>query len=149
MAFSSTNRRSTKRDKQFVESDEKMSLTKNQSLVLEKLADAKHPLGAYSLLNALRDNGFKAPLQVYRALEQLAELGLVHRLESLNAWTVCCKNEHKDPPVFAICDDCGNVTEYFDEQLVQGIASLSQRKGFVAERSIIEIHGLCDACGTG
>jgi len=123
-------------------------LTKNQSLVLEALTGAAQPLGAYALLDELRDHGFKAPPQVYRALDQLIGLGLVHRLESLNAWTICCGNHHKDTPVFAICDDCGTVTEHFDTQLSLGISSLSKRNGFVPDRSIIEIHGQCDKCGS-
>jgi Fur family zinc uptake transcriptional regulator len=56
------------------------SLTRNQSLVLKTLSDADQPLGAYELLNRLQPSGFKAPLQVYRALDQLVEKGLVHRL---------------------------------------------------------------------
>lgn len=125
----------------------KPQLTRNQSLVLEALASAGQPLGAYSLLDALRDHGFKAPLQVYRALDQLIEQGLVHRLESLNAWTACCGNHHKETPVFAICNDCGGVSEHFDQQLSHGITSLSARSGFMPDRSIIEIHGQCNKCG--
>lgn len=125
------------------------NLTKNQRLVMEALAGASQPLGAYALLDELREHGLKAPLQVYRALDQLIELRLVHRLESLNAWTVCCDNHHKETPVFAICNDCGIVTEYFDEQLSNDISELSERSGFVPERSVIEIHGQCDKCGLG
>lgn len=122
-------------------------LTKNQSLVFEALARAEQPLGAYALLDDLRNHGFKAPLQVYRALDQLAEKGLVHRLESLNAWTVCCEHHHEDSPVFVICNDCGIVTEHFDKQLIRRITNLSERSGFVPDRSVIEIHGQCDDCG--
>ena len=125
------------------------NLMKNQRLVMEALAGASQPLGAYALLDELREHGLKAPLQVYRALDQLIELRLVHRLESLNAWTVCCDNHHKETPVFAICNDCGIVTEYFDEQLSNDISQLSERSGFVPERSVIEIHGQCDKCGLG
>ncbi|HSO47903.1 MAG TPA: transcriptional repressor, partial [Rhizobiaceae bacterium] len=56
-------------------------LTKNQSLVMGALARSDGPLSAYTILDQLRDNGFRAPLQVYRALEKLVEFGLVHRLE--------------------------------------------------------------------
>ena len=56
----------------------KAKLTKNQSLVFEAMLQAGQPMGAYALLDQLRDHGFKAPLQIYRALDQLAELGFVH-----------------------------------------------------------------------
>ena len=67
------------------------SLTKNQTLVLDCLKQAQQPLGAYTLLNNLQGKGVKAPLQVYRALTQLAEKGLVHKIESLNSWTLVVK----------------------------------------------------------
>ena len=124
----------------------KQILTKNQSLVLEALRKAKHPVGAYELLDQLREHGLRAPLQIYRTLDQLIELKIVHRLESLNAWTLCCDAEHDFTPVFAICNDCGIVKEYFDETLSSNIANISKQSGFVADRSIIEIHGRCDQC---
>ena len=124
----------------------KQLLTKNQSFVLEALRKAKHPVGAYELLDQLREHGLRAPLQIYRTLDQLIELKIVHRLESLNAWTLCCDAEHDSTPVFAICNDCGSVKEYFDETLSSNIANISKQSGFVADRSIIEIHGRCYQC---
>ncbi len=127
--------------------DVKTKLTKNQALVLKVLSNASQPLGAYAILDKLRRHGFKAPLTVYRALEQLAGQGLVHKLESLNSWTTCCGEHQANPPVFEICNDCGNVTEQFDRELIKNLNSMSQRSGFIPDRSIIEIHGKCDDCG--
>ena len=128
--------------------DVKTKLTKNQALVLNVLTKASQPLGAYAILAELRSYGFKAPLTVYRALDQLAGMGLVHKLESLNSWTSCCGNHHANPPVFEICNDCGNVTEHFDKELLKNLSNVSERSGFIPDRSIIEIHGRCDDCGT-
>jgi Fur family zinc uptake transcriptional regulator len=128
--------------------DAKLRLTKNQALVLKVLTNASQPLGAYAILDKLRSHGFKAPLTVYRALEQLAGQGLVHKLESLDSWTTCCGEHQANPPVFEICNDCGNVTEQFDRELVKNLSSMSERSGFIPDRSIIEIHGRCDDCGT-
>ena len=128
--------------------DVKPRLTKNQTLVLKVLTNAPQPLGAYAILDKLRSHGFKAPLTVYRALEQLAGQGLVHKLESLDSWTTCCGEHQANPPVFEICNDCGNVSEQFDRELVKNLSSMSERSGFIPDRSIIEIHGRCDDCGT-
>ena len=128
--------------------DVKTKLTKNQALVLNVLTKASQPLGAYAILAELRSYGFKAPLTVYRALDQLAGMGLVHKLESLNSWTSCCGDHHANPPVFEICNDCGNVTEHFDKELIKNLSNVSERSGFIPDRSIIEIHGRCDDCGT-
>ena len=128
--------------------DGKTRLTKNQALVLKILTKASQPLGAYAILDKLRSHGFNAPLTVYRALEQLAGQGLVHKIESLNSWTTCCGDHHANSPVFEICNDCGVVTEQFDRELVKSLNSMSERSGFIPDRSIIEIHGRCDDCGT-
>ena len=128
--------------------DVKTKLTKNQALVLNVLTKASQPLGAYAILDELRSYGFKAPLTVYRALDQLAGIGLVHKLESLNSWTSCCSDHHANSPVFEICNDCGNVTEHFDKELLKNLSNVSERSGFIPDRSIIEIHGRCDDCGT-
>ena len=128
--------------------DVRTKLTKNQALVLKVLSNASQPLGAYAILDKLRSHGFKAPLTVYRALDQLAGQGLVHKIESLNSWTSCCGEHQANPPVFEICNDCGNVTEQFDRELVKSLSGMSERSGFIPDRSIIEIHGRCDDCGS-
>ncbi|KEG20347.1 hypothetical protein H710_00424 [Bartonella bacilliformis Ver097] len=46
-------------------------LTHNQMLVFNLLQTEKAPLSAYEILDRLREKGLRAPLQVYRALEQL------------------------------------------------------------------------------
>ena len=94
-------------------------LTKNQTLVFGALSEADGPLSAYSILDQLRDEGFRAPLQVYRALEKLLEFGMVHRLESLNAFIACSHPECESHGTiaFAICETCGNVAEFADDAI--------------------------------
>ena len=114
--------------------------------VLGYLKEQKRPLSAYEILEGLRTDGVTASTTIYRALEKLLGEGLVHRIESLNAWTICCGSHNGKMPVFAICDGCGNVTEYIDEDFTHSIASLSQRIGFSTKHSVLEIHGRCSDC---
>src|SRR5665647_1791430 len=86
-------------------------LTRNQHLVLDALTGAEAPLSAYGILDQVRAEGIRAPLQVYRALEKLQQMGLAHRLESLNAF-IACAHAHDHPggiTAFAICEGCGRV----------------------------------------
>lgn len=117
--------------------------------VLSYLRGCDRPLSAYEILEGLRADGVSASTTVYRALEKLLEAGKVHRIESLNAWTVCCGSHDGKTPVFAICDDCGNVTEHIDADFANSIASLSKRTGFAPNHSVLEIHGRCSDCETG
>lgn len=123
-------------------------LTKNQGLVFDALNRAQGPLSAYALLDQLREQGFRAPLQVYRALEKLQAAGLVHRLESLNAFVACAHQHDHDHGLvaFAICDDCGQVSEFSDAMIEDRLSAWADRTGFHAAKTTIEIRGHCAAC---
>lgn len=126
----------------------KSELTRNQALVLEKLGAADGPLSAYSLLDRLRDEGFRAPLQVYRALDRLTKDGLVHRLESLNAFVACARPHcHGHGMIgFAICEKCGGVTEFSDDVVAERLEKWVSDTGFKASRAVIEFRGACAGC---
>ncbi|MER2535811.1 MAG: Fur family transcriptional regulator [Rhizobiaceae bacterium] len=126
-------------------------LTKNQSCVLERLESAGGPLSAYTLLDQLREQGFRAPLQVYRALDGLMAAGLVHRLESLNAFVACAvDHSHGDHEhlmtAFAICDRCGQVDELSDHDMDHRLQDWVSSTGFSAKKAVIEFRGTCGKC---
>ena len=116
---------------------ETADLTKNQTLVMGALTRSKGPLSAYTILDQLRDNGFRAPLQVYRALDKLVEFGLVHRLESLNAFVACrhpgCDGD--DTIAFMICEKCGQVNEITDNAPCQAAEAAGGRGKFCAQEN--------------
>ena len=72
--------------------------------VLQYLQQQNRPVSAYDILEGLRSDGVTASTTVYRALEKLMNAGRIHRIESLNSWTVCCGEHDQKIPVFAICD---------------------------------------------
>lgn len=124
-------------------------LTKNQALVLGVLEQAQEPVSAYSILERLRDQGFRAPLQVYRALEKLLEIGKIHRLESLNAFVACAHpvDDHgHGPTIFAICENCGKVVEFHDDVITGRLADWEKAERFKPEKTTIEIRGFCENC---
>lgn len=123
-------------------------LTRNEELVLGVLTRVAGPLGAYGVLDELRDDGFRAPLQVYRALEKLIGHGLVHRIESLNAFVACPHpDEHGSKTIaFAICETCGAVWEFADAAVQQRLSDWSRDNRFQMESTILEIRGRCANC---
>jgi Fur family zinc uptake transcriptional regulator len=126
------------------------NLTRNQGLVYAALSTAEGPLTAYGILDELRAEGFKAPLQVYRALEKLIELGLVHRLESLNAFVACrhpsCS--HHETAAFAICEGCGQVSEFSPNEAMHHLRDWAREQDFTLARATIELRGTCRNCKT-
>jgi zinc transport system permease protein len=127
---------------------ETVDLTKNQSLVMGALTRSKGPLSAYTILDQLRDNGFRAPLQVYRALDKLVEFGMVHRLESLNAFVACrhpgCDGDNTI--AFMICERCGQVNEITDNALAKRLKQLAGDASFALKKTTIELRGICHTC---
>lgn len=123
-------------------------LTRNQSLVLDRLEKAETPMSAYAILDQLRDDGLRAPLQVYRALDKLLDMGLAHRLESMNAFVACAQPHCHDSGLiaFAICEKCGQVSEFSDDVVRERLNGWADREGFVVKRTTMEIRGECKVC---
>ncbi|MEO3431364.1 Fur family transcriptional regulator [Pelagibius sp. CAU 1746] len=124
-------------------------LTRNQQLVLDCLQASGRAMTAYELLDELRGEGLRAPVQIYRALEALAREEKVHRIETLNAFVACCHHDHAHGPDaaagFAICDDCGEVAE-FSLPSEEGLSAEVGRNGFQTRRVTVELHGRCAHC---
>ncbi len=115
--------------------------------VLELIWQSHRPAGAYELLDQLKaERHGAAPPTVYRALEFLLENGLVHRIESLNAFVGC---DHPDAPhqsQFLICTSCRRVAELSDPAIAQRIETKASGAGFQTARQTLEVTGTCDAC---
>jgi len=127
-----------------------MDRSRNETLVFEFLEAAGKPASAYEILDALREDGLRAPLQVYRALSKLIESGTVHRIESLNAF-VACKHQEcggNEVSIFMLCERCDNVTEAVDTSTAAALAALCAARNFNGTRQMIELAGVCTACQT-
>lgn len=127
---------------------EARELTRNQALVLGALSRTDGPLSAYALLDQLREHGFRAPLQVYRALDKLVAFGLVHRLESINSFVACAHpHDHVHGLIaFAICDKCGGVDEFSDRTVEERLRNWSRDHAFRLANATIEMRGTCAGC---
>ena len=89
------------------------TLTRNQQIVFDIINKSSEPLKAYTILSNVQKKGIKAPLQVYRALDKLIEMGKIHKIESKNAF-VACQNSScniSKATAFSICESCEEVTE--------------------------------------
>jgi Fur family zinc uptake transcriptional regulator len=122
-------------------------LTALRKRVLELVWASHKPVGAYALLDRLRDDGRSAaPPTVYRALEFLLAQGLVHRVESLNAYIGCAHPHQGHAAQFLICRDCGTAAELEEADIAAAIDGHAKRAGFAIERRTVEVTGLCASC---
>ncbi len=126
-------------------------LGRNDELVLGVLERMGRAMSAYDVLDALRDEGLRAPAQVYRALDKLAQCDKVHRIESMNAF-VACSHKHKAgghaAVAFCICEDCGDVSEFALAERVSALDAVTKRSGFNARELTFEVKGQCRNCGS-
>ena len=122
-------------------------LTAIRRRVLELVWASHEPVKAYDVLDILRnERSSAAPPTVYRALDFLQEEGLVHKIESLNAYVGCGKPGHMEGGQFLICSDCGEVAELADSDLVTLIRNQAEQLGFAIEEQVVEIKGRCAQC---
>ena len=127
--------------------DRGLRLTPLRRRVLELVLSGHRPLGAYDILENLRqDHKSAQPPTVYRALEFLVGHGLVHRIESLNAFVACFHGGVRHVSQFLICRECGTVAEIVDPRIDEAIKDTAQNSGFVVSHSTVEIEGQCRQC---
>ena len=126
----------------------KERLTPIRRRVLEALLASHQPLGAYELIDRLAVRGARpAPITIYRALDFLREQGLVHRIESRNAFIACVLDHAStDPVVFLICEKCGAVGEAASAAVADTLKTASRAAGFTPKTPVIEISGICAHC---
>src|SRR5947199_2246796 len=116
--------------------------------VLQALLSSHRPLGAYEVIDELAKTMPRpAPITVYRALDFLMENGLVHRIESRNAWLACAHDHDATSMVaFLICDHCGSVGEIPAAPVAQSVNAAARATGFAPKMSVVEIAGTCAHC---
>ena len=123
-------------------------LTPIRRRVLELVWGGHKPVGAYDILAALgaEDGRVAAPPTVYRALEFLMQHGLVHRIESLNAFVGCAEPRRAHAGQFFICERCRTAAEVSDPAVGAALAQCADRLGFAVKSQTVEFRGVCPSC---
>ena len=118
--------------------------------MLELIWGSHVPFGAYAILDALQGGGKRVrPPTVYRALNFLQKQGLVHRIESQNAYIGCVDPARPHRGQHLICRNCGKVTELDDRAVEMTLLSGAKSKDFALDQATVEGEGLCRDCRQG
>lgn len=128
--------------------DRAQRLTPIRRQVLEVLLQSHKPLGAYEIIDGMSVQGGRpAPITIYRALDFLRDNGLVHRIESRNAF-VACVGDHPSGElvVFLICEHCGAVGEASSAAVSDELRAAARAAGFTPKAPVIEVSGVCAHC---
>ena len=114
--------------------------------VFELVWQQHKPIGAYEVLEKLQKNGRAAPPTVYRTLDFLLDLGLIHRINSLNAYVGCVQPEYPHDGQFLICTSCKAFAELDSPLITTTIEQSAADVDFEVHRHTVEIMGLCPRC---
>ncbi|MDI7776230.1 Fur family transcriptional regulator [Asticcacaulis sp. EMRT-3] len=128
-----------------VDSGERMTTSRLRTY--ELILEASGPIKAYDVIDRFHPDGAAKPPTVYRALSFLEQMGLIHRIESLNAFVACDTRDHAHTAGFLLCECCGSSEEIALPTLAD-IEASAARNGFQVTRVTLEARGLCRACQT-
>ena len=121
-------------------------LSRNQSEFSPACAGQKEPMSAYAILDRVRNAGISHPPTVYRALNELMQKGMVHRLQSRAAFIACDHGACDGKLAFAICRQCGKVVEIpLSDRDEAALLDLAPDQ-ILPDQVTVEIAGLCEAC---
>ena len=123
-------------------------LTPARLAAYAELLTHKQPASAYELIALLekRQERKIAPLTVYRHLDFLLRVGLIHRLETTQQYLICDHPEHTHESQYLLCSSCGNVDEVESKRLETLLSKIADQNGFQPQNTVVEIKGLCGSC---
>jgi Fur family zinc uptake transcriptional regulator len=122
-------------------------LTPQRRDVLSCVAQSHAATGAYELIDRMAGHGARpAPITIYRALDFLLAHGLVHKIESRNAYVACSHPHEGKPAALLICEGCGTVAELDAPESFAALTRGAEEQGFKASRTVVEMSGHCGHC---
>ena len=126
------------------------NLSKNQKIIFDIIDKSSEPLKAYSILFNVQKKGIKAPLQVYRALDKLVEIGKIHKIESKNTFMACQNSSCQvaKATAFSICENCEKVSEIKNSKLFEYLKDFNDKSGMKYKKYNLEFFGVCNECTT-
>jgi len=129
--------------------ERRLRFTELREQVFAEIAAVPGSIGAYDILERLAEKGTRlAPISVYRSIDALMEAGVIHRIESKNAFFACRRHEHGKTgrPIFLVCEHCGSVSEVAAQPVFEMINQIARASGFDPKVKFVEVSGTCPKC---
>lgn len=125
-------------------------ITRPRKQVIQVLNEATEPLSPYQIQDTLKRQGkYLDHVTIYRVLDSLSSLNLVHKVLSVGGFIRCALAEEEGCHRFLVCRECGAIQEFADKALCQKESEVAERLGFQAEHHLTEFSGLCLRCHNG
>lgn len=122
-------------------------LTRPRRQVLEAIEKAEGPMSPYDIGRMMHGEGRTLDqVTIYRVINLLCSLNLVHRVFSKGGFVRCDLQEEEGCHRFLVCRGCGHLQEFRDEALCRQESQAARKLGFWAEHHVTESSGLCKDC---
>lgn len=124
------------------------TMTSLRKAVLFALWSTNKPLKAYDVLERLSESQPNATAAaLYRALGFFVTAGVVHKIDSIQSYALCGKEEaHACSELFMVCSACHEVCEVQDVAVRAAVQQLALKHHFHVSDDPIELRGLCAGC---
>lgn len=119
--------------------------------VIRTLSQAQRPKTAYGIHQEIVASGGKVDVvSVYRILQTLSDLGLVHHIGIVDGYMACrLQDSHEEECEHVVCSECGKVTELtMPESILDTTHQQLHGLGFAPKQTRIEILAVCPECAS-
>ena len=121
--------------------------TRPRKQVLEALEQTQKPLSPYDIQRLLQEQGkYLNHVTIYRVLDLFCSLNLAHKVLSNGGFVKCSLCTSEGCHRFMVCQHCGAIQEFADNDLCQDENEFAQTFGFHTEYHLSEFSGLCSGC---
>lgn len=121
--------------------------TKPRRLVLAVLHEVDRPVSPYDIQGILLGRGrYLNHVTIYRVLDLLCSLNLAHKMLSSGGFIKCSLHAVQGCHRFLVCQHCGAIREFADEELCHEENEFARNLGFHTEHHLSEFCGLCSRC---
>lgn len=126
--------------------DKGEKLTPLRRKVLELILKQGRAVKAYDLIRLISTAEKEAkPPTIYRSLDFLLKVGLIHRVAAIDAFMACSHPHHGEASQLLICGECGDVEEVESDNVGVALRAVARSHHFRPDTTI-EIPGLCSDC---
>lgn len=122
-------------------------ITSPRRQVLGLLGGEERALSPYDIRDHLSRQQVKMDVvTIYRALEVLERLGLVHRVYCTGGYVRCWRSDLGAHHHHLVCTDCGRVAEITGDRIDEVADREAKENGYRVTGHILELFGLCGDC---
>ena len=122
-------------------------ITQPRRKVLDILDQMEKPLSPYGIQKLLQEDGsYLDHVTIYRTLDLLCTLKLVHRVLSIGGFKKCTLGDEEGCHRYMICRICGDLQEFAEKALCEMENKVAHKFGFHPEYHLTEFSGVCFNC---